>query len=141
METWAIILTATIPTVVISTISAWVAKILERKKYLADTVAIEQKNLNTIMETYASFLDNMSNRVTNTLSLSEEKEKLIKEKEKYFVEKDELHQMQIDMYNEWVKQIDDKVSKLLLKSCATMGCDKRIFLNADEFTKVERLFK
>jgi Na+/phosphate symporter len=139
METMSILITA-ICTVVVSAITGFVTHILGKKKYLADTVSVEQQNLKIQMETYETFITNMSNRVNEVLLLSQEKEKVFKEKEAYFLEKEEMYIKKIEGNDKRMGQIEKVITKFMIKICIRAGCGDRSFLDTDEFERVEKMF-
>ena len=120
------ILIATIPTVVLSTISVWVTKISERKKYLAETVSVEQTNLRSQMDTYEVFLNNTNERVSKVISESR------LEREQY-LEREKEYTVQINELKKNMNKMEAEVQQLMLKVCTDSKCMDRKFLERKDY--------
>jgi type III secretory pathway component EscR len=126
------ILIATVPTVVMSSIVAWVTSILQKKKYLAETVSVEQKNLQTQMETYEKFLDNTSERV-NRMAFE------FKEREQFFLEREAEYLEKIKNQDIRIKNLEIRMEKMFYKVCARQNCENRIYFSVEKYMRNEDL--
>jgi len=123
---WETVLIATIPTIVISAVSAWVAKILERKKYIQDTLTLEQKNLQMKLETYEMFLTNTNERVQKmTTEWKLERELHLGREAEY--------QRRVKESDERNIQLEQKINRLIVEVCTKKNCVIREYAKLNEY--------
>jgi len=99
-------------------ISSWITRIIERRRYLAETVSKEQAAIKAMLGTYQTALDDMSERLNKSIIDS-------RQREKEFLEREAVNLEKINELDEEIMKLKTKIASLITKSCVNSRCLKR----------------
>jgi hypothetical protein len=120
------ILIATVPTVIMSGAAAWITSLLQRKKYLAETMGVEQKNLQTKMATYETFLNDTSDRVNRMTSEFRAREEEFLKRETMYLKRINDNEQMINSLKKDIDELTLVMTKLNHRICDAENCPNRI---------------
>ena len=113
-----------IPVILTALGTAWVTRVFDKKKFLAETVSTEQGNLRTMLETQESFLKCTKERLDRYIVESKVKD------EEYHV-REAGYLKRIKASDERITKLEIEVARLSVKVCTRQKCTDRVFLELD----------
>ena len=118
------ILIATIPTLVISGVTGIVVSIYQRKKFLAETVLVEQQAVQKKLEIYEKFLQDTDKRIDKMMQ-----EHRVREEE--YLVRERGYISEIRELSTKVTKLEQDLNKFKYRACYNEHCVKRI-ISKDE---------